>query len=148
MLENSNLTRRKFVQSVAAMGAVATVPAFLPNSASAGPLEKALADAGDKGAKKGKVKLVAPTIAENGAVVPIKVDAGDAANVESITVIADKNPAPLTIKVNYTPDAGKAEFQTRMRLRKTSLVRAYAKMKDGTVYVAQKSVKVTIGGCG
>lgn len=148
MLEKENLTRRKFVQSVAVIGAAATVPALMPEKASAGPLETALEKAGDKGAKKGKVQLQAPTIAENGAVVPIKVNAGDASQVESVTVIADKNPAPMTIKMNFTAANGKAEFQTRMRLAKTSLVRAYAKMKDGSVYVAQKSVKVTIGGCG
>lgn len=148
MLENKELTRRKFVQSAAVMGAVAVVPALLPSKASAGALEKALAEAGDKKAKKGKVKLTTPSIAENAQLVPVKVDAGDASQVESITVLADKNPAPLVFKANFTADAGMAKVQTRMRLRKTSLVRAYVKMKDGSVYVAQNTVKVTIGGCG
>ena len=37
---------------------------------------------------------------------------------------------------------------TRMRLAKTQNVIAVAKMKDGSVFMDKKEVKVTIGGCG
>jgi sulfur-oxidizing protein SoxY len=42
-----------------------------------------------------KIKIKAPDIAENGAVVPISVEA-DLPDVESISIIADKNATPLT----------------------------------------------------
>ncbi|MDX1486940.1 MAG: thiosulfate oxidation carrier protein SoxY [Acidiferrobacterales bacterium] len=99
-----------------------------------------------------KIKLDLPLIAENGAVVPIKIDANlpMAANnyVKSIYIIADKNRRPLNARVNFTPDAGKAYFAANIRLGKSGNVRAIAEMSDGTLYQAIQDVKVTRGGCG
>jgi sulfur-oxidizing protein SoxY len=44
--------------------------------------------------------------------------------------------------------SGKASATTRIRLAKTQDVIAVAKMKDGSVFMDTKQVKVTIGGCG
>lgn len=44
--------------------------------------------------------------------------------------------------------SGEASAQTRMRLAKTQDIIAIAKMSDGSVYMSQRTVKVTIGGCG
>ena len=99
-----------------------------------------------------KIKLELPLIAENGAVVPIKVDADlpmTASNyVKSIYIITDKNRRPLNAKVNFTPEAGKAYFAANLRLGQSGNVRAIAEMSDGTLYQAIQDVKVTRGGCG
>ena len=99
-----------------------------------------------------KIKLELPLIAENGAVVPIKVDADlpmEASNyVKSIYIITDKNRRPLNAKVNFTPDSGKAYFAANLRLGQSGNVRAIAEMSDGTLYQAMQDVKVTRGGCG
>ena len=108
---------------------------------------------GGKGAKDSdKVSLVVPEIAENGAVVPVKVtiDAPMEENnyVKSIHVLATKNSNARCADVFLTPANGKAYFATRIKLGGTQEVVAVAELGDGTFVKAHKSVKVTIGGCG
>jgi sulfur-oxidizing protein SoxY len=91
------------------------------------------------------ITLDAPDIAENGAVVPVKVTA-EMDNVESITIIAEHNQTPLIASFNLS--AGTQGFiSTRIKMGKTSNVIAVVKA-GGKVYSARKEVKVTIGGCG
>lgn len=106
-----------------------------------------------KGAKdSAKVKLIVPEIAENGAVVPVKVtvDAPMEENnyVKSIHVLATKNSNARCADVFLTPANGRAYFATRIKLGGTQEVVAVAELGDGTFVKAHKSVKVTIGGCG
>lgn len=91
------------------------------------------------------IMIKAPDIAENGAVVPITVET-EMANVESITIIAQKNPAPLSAKFDLAANA-KPYVSTRIKMGETSNVTALVKA-DGKLYSASKEVKVTIGGCG
>ncbi|MEZ0323703.1 MAG: thiosulfate oxidation carrier protein SoxY [Hydrogenothermaceae bacterium] len=96
-----------------------------------------------------KVKLVAPEIAENGAVVPITVEVElPIEQVKAIHILADKNWNARTMSVYFTPANGKAYISTRIRLAETMNVVAIAELADGTFIKAQKPVKVTIGGCG
>ncbi len=91
------------------------------------------------------IKLDAPDIAENGAVVPVKVTA-EMDGVESITILAEKNQTPLIASFNLA--AGTQGFiSTRIKMGQTSNVIAVVKA-GGKVYSARKEVKVTIGGCG
>ena len=102
--------------------------------------------------KSGKLTLGAPEIAENGNTVPISVSVDspmtDADHVESVMVLAEGNPRPEVVTFNFTPLSGEASATTRMRLAKTQNVVAVAKTSTGEVYVDQREVKVTIGGCG
>ncbi len=91
------------------------------------------------------IVIKAPDIAENGAVVPITIET-DLANVESITIIAQNNPAPLSAKFDFAANA-KPYVSTRIKMGETSNVMALVKA-DGKIYSASKEVKVTIGGCG
>lgn len=96
-----------------------------------------------------KVKLVAPEIAENGAVVPITVEVElPVEQVKAIHLLADKNHNAKTISVFFTPANGKAYLSTRIRLAETMNVVAVAELNDGSFLKTQKPVKVTIGGCG
>lgn len=99
-----------------------------------------------------KLKLELPLIAENGAVVPIKVESELPMTpddyVKSLYIISDKNRRPLNAKVNFTPDSGKAYFAANLRLGASGNVRAIAEMSNGTLYMAMQEVKVTVGGCG
>ncbi len=91
------------------------------------------------------IKLTVPEIAENGAVVPIKVETG-IANVESMTVVAINNPLPLV--ANFKPGEGAAAYvSTRIKMAKTGDVIAIVKA-DNKLYSTQHEIKVTIGGCG
>ena len=91
------------------------------------------------------VKLRTPDIAENGAVVPVTVST-DLPDVQSISLIVDANPNPLSASFDLTPDA-MAEVSFRVKMGKSSKVRALVKTSD-KVYMATNEVKVTIGGCG
>lgn len=98
----------------------------------------------------GKVKLEAPLIAENGAVVPVTVEADlpmtPQKYVKSIYIIADKNRRPLNAKFSLTPQLAKATISTNIRLAQTTDVRAVVEMDDGALYMVKRAVKVTIGG--
>jgi sulfur-oxidizing protein SoxY len=99
-----------------------------------------------------RIKFDAPMIAENGAVVPVRIDANlpmtKESYVKNIYVIADKNRRPLNAKFTLSPDAGKASLATNIRLASTTDVRVIAEMSDGALYEAKREVKVTVGGCG
>ncbi len=93
----------------------------------------------------GDVKLKAPSIAENGAVVPVKVKT-DLTNVKSISLLVKDNPIPLVTTLHIGPDS-LAEIQIRIRMGKTSEVVALVEA-NGKLHRATQLVKVTIGGCG
>jgi sulfur-oxidizing protein SoxY len=99
-----------------------------------------------------KIKLTAPEIAENGAVVPVKVEIDspmtDKKYVKRIHVFASKNSNARCAAIELTPANGKAYFATRLKLGGTQEVVAVAELSDGTFIQAKQSVKVTIGGCG
>ncbi len=86
-----------------------------------------------------------PEIAENGAVVPIKVTA-NIDNVESIAVLVPNNPAPMVASFDLQPGVV-PEVSMRIKMGKTSDVIALVK-SNGSVYRGASEVKVTIGGCG
>ena len=91
------------------------------------------------------IRIKAPDIAENGAIVPITVKF-DIANAESVSIIAEHNPAPLAASFALSEHSG-GLVSTRIKMGKTSPVHAVIKAGD-KLYRATKEVKVTIGGCG
>jgi len=92
-----------------------------------------------------KIRIKAPDIAENGAVVPVSIST-DIPDVESINIVVEKNPTPMT--ANFILGTGAlADVSTRIKMGKTSSVLAVVKA-GGKLYSTGKEVKVTIGGCG
>jgi len=91
------------------------------------------------------IKLKAPDIAENGAVVPITITS-NIPHTESISIVVAKNPSPLAATFNLGPTT-KGYISTRIKMSKTSDVTAVIKA-GGKLYSTSKNVKVTIGGCG
>ena len=92
-----------------------------------------------------KVKLDAPEIAENGAVVPISVTT-TLPNVTSISFLVAENPNALA--ASYVIPAGTVPaVANRLKMAKTTSVTAIVEA-DGKLYSATKEVKVTVGGCG
>jgi len=92
------------------------------------------------------VKLSAPEVAENGAVVPVKVDAKAIDGVTTIALITEKNQTPLSA-VYELGEGATAFVGCRIKMGKSGDVIAVVKAGD-KVYTAKKGVKVTIGGCG
>jgi sulfur-oxidizing protein SoxY len=101
---------------------------------------------GDTGSASGSVKIKAPEIAENGAVVPVTIDATGIEGVQSISIVAAANQRPLA--ATYNMSGGAVAFvSTRLKMGKTGDVYGVVKAASGTVH-AKSQVKVTIGGCG
>ncbi|HHD82038.1 MAG TPA: thiosulfate oxidation carrier protein SoxY [Campylobacterales bacterium] len=164
------MERRNFIKSfMTTSAAVAVAPAMVmakeeakkeeskkeaikgPNDL---PYEAALkAIAGDKEVKDSdKIKLTVPEIAENGAVVPVKVEVDSPMEeknyVKAIHVLNTKNSNARCIDAMLTPANGEAKFASRIKLAESQDVVAVAALSDGTFIKAGKGVKVTIGGCG
>jgi sulfur-oxidizing protein SoxY len=92
-----------------------------------------------------KVKLDAPEIAENGAVVPVSVST-TLADVTSISFLVAENPNALI--ASYKIPAGTVPaIANRIKMAKTSNVIVVVEA-GGKLYSATKEVKVTVGGCG
>jgi sulfur-oxidizing protein SoxY len=92
-----------------------------------------------------KVKLEAPEIAENGAVVPVSISSS-LIDVTSIALLVDENPN--TLAAFYKILAGTMpSVANRLKMAKTTNVVAIVEA-GGKLYSATKEVKVTIGGCG
>ena len=92
-----------------------------------------------------KVKLDAPEIAENGAVVPIAV-ATTLTDVTSIAFLASENPNALAAYY-VIPEGTVPAVANRLKMAKTCNIIAIVEA-GGKLYSASKEVKVTIGGCG
>ena len=92
-----------------------------------------------------KVKLDAPEIAENGAVVPVSVST-TLTEVTSIAFLVSENPNALIAQ--YRIPAGTVPgVANRIKMAKTSNVIVLVEA-GGKLYSATKEVKVTVGGCG
>ena len=92
-----------------------------------------------------KVKMDAPEIAENGAVVPVSVST-TLTDVTSIAFLVSENPNAL-IAMYRIPAGTIPSVANRIKMAKTSNVIVIVEA-GGKLYSATKEVKVTVGGCG
>ena len=100
---------------------------------------------GKKPEASDKVKMDAPEIAENGAVVPVSVTT-TLADVTSIAFLVAENPVVLVASY-HIPAGTMPSVANRIKMAKTSNVIAVVEA-GGKLYSASKEVKVTVGGCG
>ena len=92
-----------------------------------------------------KVKLDAPEIAENGAVVPVSVST-TLTDVTSVSFLVPENPNVLAAYYKIPPGT-MPNLANRLKMAKTSNVIVIVEA-GGKLYSATKEVKVTVGGCG
>ena len=99
----------------------------------------------DQIAASDQISMKVPQIAENGAVVPVAIKT-TLENVESISIVVEKNPRPLAATFEL-PAGTLPEVASRIKMGQTSDVMAIVKTDSG-LFSTAKNVKVTIGGCG
>jgi len=159
MLMSMNIKRRVFLRGSLAAGTVgvaasaglltpqAVIAAWNEKAFKAESIDDALTAALGEASNTASdaIKIKAPDIAENGAVVPVSVST-DMAGVESIALLAEGNNTPL-VATFMLGEGAVADVSTRIKMGKTSDVIAVVK-SGGKLHSARKSVKVTIGGCG
>ena len=84
-------------------------------------------------------------LVENGSVVPLRIQT-DLPNIESITIMVEKNPNPLIANFNLSPECS-GFIATRIKVGEPSNITALVK-SDGKLFSAKKFVEVIEGGCG
>lgn len=99
---------------------------------------------------RGIIELVTPVRAEDAAVVPVairtKLTQRPERYVRRIYLIVDRNPSPLAAMFELTPESGRADLETRIRIEEYTYVRAVAELSDGTLFADARFVKAS-GGC-
>ena len=148
------MNRRNFLTLGMGVFAVSLIPIDLrainfresrPKVWSATKVDQAMIELfGTSSAIEGNIKIKAPDIAENGAVIPVTVSSK--LNASKVAIFQDANPES-TVAVFSVPKDGIIDYSVRIKLGQTGTVTVVA-LADGKLYKASKLVKVTIGGCG
>jgi sulfur-oxidizing protein SoxY len=96
------------------------------------------------------IALETPTRAEDASVVPIAIRArfpqSNERRIDKVWLIVDRNPSPMAAEFQFTPDSGRADIETRIRIEEYTFVRAVARTGDGKMYMVANYVKAS-GGC-
>jgi sulfur-oxidizing protein SoxY len=143
-------TRREFL-ALAGSAAMLAVP-VRPLEATPASMAAAIRNVvGGEPVKTGKVKLDIPPLVENGNTVPMTVSVASPMapedHVKSIHVFNEKNPQPNIGNFYLSPQAGRAQISTRIRLADSQKVVAIARLSDGTFWSASVDVVVTLAAC-
>ncbi|MGE5117078.1 MAG: quinoprotein dehydrogenase-associated SoxYZ-like carrier [Betaproteobacteria bacterium] len=94
--------------------------------------------------------LDAPARAEDAAVVPIAIRTRFPQSaehyVDKLWIVIDNNPSPISAIFRFTPESGRADIETRVRVDEYTHIRAIAETNDGKLYMTTRFVKAS-GGC-
>jgi sulfur-oxidizing protein SoxY len=107
---------------------------------------------GDRPIRRGHVSLDMPAVAEDGRVVPVIIESdlpmGKDAYVKGVHLIVDHNPDPHLAAFQLTPALGEVSISTRIKMKRTTWVRAIVETSTGDVWADYARVLVTLNGCG
>ena len=96
----------------------------------------------------GLIAIEMPARAEDAATVPVtlrfNLPPGEERSVKAVTLVIDRNPAPVAAKFDLGP--GVTMISTRVRVDSYTDVHAVAELSDGTLHVTKTFVKAS-GGC-
>lgn len=124
----------------------AAAPGYNEKAFSAKSMDDLMKALGGKAPKESNaITVIAPDIAENGAVVPVGASS-TLPNTTEVALLVSNNPSILA--AHFALPAGTdSKVNTRVKMGRSSDVYALVKA-DGQYYFAKKEVKVTLGGCG
>jgi len=96
------------------------------------------------------LSLDAPVRADDAAVVPIAIRTRapqtGGKRIDKVYLVIDNNPSPISAIFQFTPLAGRADIETRVRIDEYTHVRAIAETSDGQLLMATRFLKAA-GGC-
>lgn len=92
-----------------------------------------------------QIEIVAPQLAENGAIIQIEVTSR-IPGTEAIAILAEKNPTPLIANFLFANGA-EPYLITRIKMAETADLKVIVKAGD-KYYSASRRVEVALGGCG
>ncbi|MBM3526154.1 MAG: hypothetical protein FJX57_24650, partial [Alphaproteobacteria bacterium] len=93
-----------------------------------------------------------PSHSDAGTSVPLTIgvaatDGEPAPTPRAVHVLVDGNPRPHVVSAWLSPECGRPEFSTRIRLESAQTVTAIAEMPDGSVWRADQEITVNFGAC-
>jgi sulfur-oxidizing protein SoxY len=107
---------------------------------------------GDRPIRRGHVSLDMPAVAEDGRVVPVIIESdlpmAKQGYVKGVHLIVDHNPDPHLAAFHLTPAVGEVSISTRIKMKRTTWVRAILETSTGEVWADYARVLVTLNGCG
>ncbi|HXE58321.1 MAG TPA: thiosulfate oxidation carrier protein SoxY [Gemmatimonadales bacterium] len=107
---------------------------------------------GDRPIRRGHVQLDMPVVAEDGRVVPVIIESDlpmtDERYVKGVHLFVDHNPDVQVAAFHLTPAMGEVMLTTRIKMRRTTWVRALVETNAGEVWAGYAHVRVTLNGCG
>jgi sulfur-oxidizing protein SoxY len=93
-----------------------------------------------------------PIVAEDGRVVPVIIESDlpmtAEAYVKAVHLVVDHNPDAHLAAFQLSPAIGSVSISTRIKMKRTTWVRAIAETSTGDVWAAYARVQVTLNGCG
>lgn len=107
---------------------------------------------GGRPIRRGNLSLDMPVAAEDGRIVPVIIESDlpmtPERYVESVHLVVDHNPDAHLAAFHLTPAIGSVSISTRIKMKRTTWVRALAKTSDGDIWAAYARVQVMLNGCG
>jgi sulfur-oxidizing protein SoxY len=107
---------------------------------------------GDRPIRRGHVSLDMPIVAEDGRVVPVIIESdlpmSGERYVKGVHLIVDHNPDAHLAAFHLTPALGAVSISTRIKMKRTTWVRAILETNTGEVWAGYTRVLVTLNGCG
>jgi sulfur-oxidizing protein SoxY len=102
--------------------------------------------------KRGHLSLDMPLVAEDGRIVPVIIESDLPMTAEryvkSIHLVVDHNPDAHLAAFQLSPAIGSVSISTRIKMKRTTWVRALARTSDDETWAAYARVQVTLNGCG
>ena len=107
---------------------------------------------GDRPIRRGHLSLDMPVVAEDGRIVPVIIESDlpmtAEHHVKAVHLIVDHNPDPHLAAYHLTPALGSVAIETRIKMKRTTWVRAILETSTGDVWADYARVKVSLNGCG
>ncbi len=107
---------------------------------------------GGKPIRRGHLSLDMPLVAEDGRIVPVIIESDLPMTakryVKAVHLIVDHNPDAHLAAFQLTPAIGSVSISTRIKMKRTTWVRAIAATNTGEIWASYARVQVTLNGCG
>jgi sulfur-oxidizing protein SoxY len=107
---------------------------------------------GDRPIRRGHLSLDMPVVAEDGRIVPVIIESDlpmtGEQYVKAVHLIVDHNPDPHLAAYHLSPALGSVALQTRIKMKRTTWVRAILETSTGDVWADYAHVNVSLNGCG
>jgi sulfur-oxidizing protein SoxY len=107
---------------------------------------------GGRPIRRGHVSLDMPLVAEDGRVVPVIIEADLPMTrekyVKAVHLIVDHNPDAHLAAFHLTPAIGSVSISTRIKMKRTTWVRAIVETSTGELWADYSRVRVSLNGCG